>query len=134
MGVKDLYIEVREYWKMLQNANAFATGRMDHAGAHFYQLLGSLKDMLLVPANISNDFLLFIAQPDNLGELGPIIDTIQPEEDRKWIRYNLGVAITTRIDKLTQEGQARRQGFGDPISLASLRKLNKYLTDYYAQS
>ena len=135
MTVEEVFLQVKDYGNLLlSNPCGMVSGRMNSAGSEFYRLLGLLTDYFLSSENIQGGVLKFIAKPENLESFGPIIDHIQPREHCKEVQYRIAVALTADIDLLVEKEKKYQQlGLNDTESLASYRRLEKYLEDYFSR-
>ncbi len=131
MTINEVFIQVRDYKKVLDKSLAFSSGRMGHSAAEFYKHLSLLRDYLLIPSNIKAGLLEFFANAENIDSLGPIIDLIQPEDYRKSVRYHITAAIIMEIDRLVAKKKKYGQlGLNDQSTYESLQRLSKYLDGY----
>jgi hypothetical protein len=130
MSIFEVFIQARDLRKALEESNAFTTGRMGHTAAEFFKLLAVIKEFLLTPSNIKGGLLIFLARKENLDSLGPLIDLIQPMEDRKVVRYHIAAALVMEVDRMAAKKNKYGQlGLNDSDAFDSFRRLEQYLEE-----
>jgi hypothetical protein len=135
MAIFEVFAQIKDFNNiLLKSPGILTSGRMNSAAAEFFKLLEVFRDYFLNPKNISNNVLRFLANPENMESLGPVIERIQPKESQTEVLYRIAVALTGEIDLLIEKQKKYIQlGLNDMETLQSFQKLEKYLEEYYAK-
>jgi hypothetical protein len=135
MAIFEVFTQIKGYNKILVNSpGVFTSGRMNSAATEFSMLLEVFRDYFLIPEKVTGKVLLFLANPENMESLGPVIELIQPKESQTEVLYRIAVALTNQIDLLFEKQKKYTQlGLNDMETLQSFQKLEKYLEEYSAK-